>query len=397
MRPKLTILSLSPIHQDGRVLRQIDFAALAGYEVTVVGWGHLDKDRPHVTMRPVQKITLPRGARIMQAARMMAGRITPSMFERWYWAKPDHHQALQAVVASQPDLIHANEAIGLPLAIEAARRTGAKVLFDAHEYATELHSDFFSWRILARPLYDYIIRTYAPLSDAMITVSEPIAHQYEKNFHIPKVEVIRNVPAYRAYSFRPTQPGHIKLIHHGAAVSERKIELMIRALAYTESRFSMDFMLVPVTPGYVEMLQKEAKRLAPNRIQFLPPVTPDNISSIIHTYDVGVFLLEPSTFNHAMALPNKLFEYIMAGLAVVISPTPAMKDLVERYQLGVVAADYSPEALAQAINSLTPQAIDLMKKRSLDAAKELNADREMTQLLAIYRRILEMPDPTSSN
>ena len=391
MSARLTILSLSTIHQDGRVLRQIDFAARAGYDVTVVGWGHLDRnDRPNVTMRPVKKVMLPPASRIMQAARMLGGRITSRAFEQWYWAKPDHHQALQAVIAARSDLIHVNEAIGLPIAIEAAQRTGAKVLFDAHEYATEHRSDSLAWRLVARPFYEYIIRVYAARADAMITVSEPIARRYEEVFGIPQVEVIHNAPAYRSYTFRPTQPQHIKLIHHGAAASERRLELMIQALAQTSPRFTMDFMLLPVTPGYVESLQKEALRLAPDRITFISPVPPHAISGVIHNYDVGVFLLEPSTFNHAMALPNKLFEYIMAGLAVTISPTPAMKELVERYGLGVAAADYSPESLARAIDSLTPEMIDAMKRHSLEAAKELNAEHEMAKVLDIYHRILEL-------
>jgi len=250
-RPKLCILSLSTIHQDGRVLRQIEYAA-RDYEVVVVGWGRLDRERPHVTMRPVQRVVLPPAQRAIQVARMLGGRITSRAFEQWYWAKPDHHEALQAVADARPDLIHVNEAIALPLAIEAAKRTGAKVLFDAHEYAPEQRADSLTWRLLAQPLYTYIIAHYAPRADAMITVEDHIARKYEAVFSLSQVEVVRNAPPYRAYPFRAADPNHVRLIHHGGAMKERRLERMILMLARTDPRFTLDFMLMPGTPGYLD-------------------------------------------------------------------------------------------------------------------------------------------------
>ncbi len=219
MSYRLTILSLSTIHQDGRVLREIAFAAREGYDVTVVGWGRLGQDSPPVTMRPVQRIILPPAKRAMQAARMLAGRITPRAFEQWYWAKPDHRQALQAVIESRPDLIHANEAIALPIAIEAARRTGAKVLFDAHEYSPDHRANTLAWRIMAQPLYTYIIARYAPQADAMITVEAHIARRYEETFGIPQVDVILNAPARTHPLSGPGDPdgyrSHHQPLRHG--------------------------------------------------------------------------------------------------------------------------------------------------------------------------------------
>lgn len=392
-RPRLTIFSLSPIHQDGRVLRQIAYAA-PHYDVTVVGWGHLDKDRPHVVMRPIQRVVLSQPVRVLQGARMLAGRLTPRAFERWYWAKPDHQEALQAIIDSRPQLIHANEAIGLPIAMAAAQRTGAKVLFDAHEYATEHRADSFPWRLFAQPFYDYVIRTYAPQADAMITVAEPIARRYQEVYGL-RVEVIHNAPSYRSFPFRKTNPQHIRLIHHGAALPERHLELMIHMMTATDERFTLDFMLVPVAvaPGYQEKLAELAQRIAPHRVRFRPPVPPAAITETLQAYDIGVFLMEPTTLNHAMAMPNKLFEYIMAGLGVVISPTPAMKALVAQYGVGVVADDFTPVAMSAALNGLSAEAIDTMKRRSLEAAKTLNAEREMAHLHAIYQRLLGAASP----
>jgi len=386
---RLTILSLSTIHQDGRVLREIAFAAREGYEVTVVGWGRLGQDAPRVTMRPVQRIILPPAKRAIQAARMLGGRITPRAFEQWYWAKPDHRQALQAVMESRPDLIHANEAIALPIAIEAARRTGAKVLFDAHEYSPDHRANTLAWRIMAQPLYTYIIARYAPQADAMITVEAHIARRYEETFGIPHVDVILNAPAYQPMPFHPVHPQRIRIMHHGGAVRERRMEVMIRALALTDERYSLDFMLMPDSGGgYLNELKRLAQSEAPGRIRFLDPVTPANIVRTINPYDMGLFLIPPENFSYAMSLPNKFFEFIMAGLAVAVGPSPAMAAIVREYGLGVVAGDFEPAAMAERLNALTPEAIDAMKQRALDAAKTLNAEQEMAKLQAIYARLL---------
>jgi len=387
MSSRLTILSLSTIHQDARVLREIEFAARAGYEVSVVGWGRLDQARPHVTMRPVQKVLLPRGARMMQAARMLAGRLTPTMLERWYWAKPDHHQALHEVVASQPDLIHANEAIALPIAIEAARGAGARVLFDAHEYSPDHRANTWWWRMLAQPLYTYLIAEYAPQADAMITVEEHIARRYEAAFGL-RVQVVRNAPAYQAHPFHATPSRQIRMIHHGAAIREREMELMIEVVARCDERFSLDFMLMPDTGSYLASLKMLAQQRAPGRIHFRDPVSPAQIATTINQYDVGLFLIPPVNFSYQMALPNKFFEFIMAGLAVAIGPSPAMASIVEQYGLGVVADDFAPETLARQLNALSADDIDAMKRRSLQAAQELNAENEMRKLHDIYARLL---------
>ncbi len=387
-RPKLCILSLSSIHQDSRVLRQIDFAARAGYEVTVVGWGHLDKDRPNVSMHPVQRVVLSPAERAMQVIRMIGGRITPKLFEKWYWAKPDHHQALQAVIDSKPNLIHANEAIALPIAIEAAKRIGAKVLFDAHEYSPEQRADSMIWRILAQPFYNSIIRTYVLQADAIITVEPHIARRYEDEFGIIDVGVIRNVPPYQSLPFHSTDPKHVRLIHHGAAMKERRLESMIHTLALTDERFTLDFMLLPGTPGYMDRLKHVAATLVPDRIYFRPPVPPDGISSVISEYDIGIYLLNPANYNQSMALPNKFFDFIMAGLAVAIGPSPAMAALVEKYGIGIVAEDFEPASLAHKLNALSSTDIDSMKRRSLQAARELNAETEMRKLLDIYTQLL---------
>ncbi len=386
-RPNLCVLSLSIIHRDARVLREIAYGA-DKYEVTVVGWGHLDRERPHVVMTPVPAPDrLPPTLRVAQVSRMLGGRVASGLYEQWYWAMPGHKEALAAVVDARPDLIHANDAQSLPIALAAARQTGARVLFDAHEYSPGQRTNSLKRRVMVQPFLTYLIRRYAPRADAMITVEASIARRYQEAFGL-RAEVIRNAPPYEALPFHPVQPDRIRLIHHGGAIPERRLELMIQVLARLDARFTLDFMLLPDAGGYLDELRHLAKQLAPGRVHFRPPVAPADIARTINAYDIGLFLLPPVSLSYAMALPNKFFEFIMAGLAVAIGPSPAMAEIVRQYDLGVVAGSFEPADLARRLNALGAADIDAMKQRSLAAARELNAENEMRKLHQIYARLL---------
>ena len=414
MGARICIVSLSDLARDGRVLRQIDAAAAAGYDVAVVGWG-APGDVPlpaGVAFHPVAPVRLPRRARVAQAARLLAGRASSRWFERWYWRKPDHGAARDAVIAARPDLVHANEAISLPLALAAAEalrrpavdrspapaataRTTAggdapvPVLFDAHEYSPDRLARRSLTRFLARPFYTWLIRTQAPRAAAMTTVADGIADRYRAAFGLDPV-VIRNCPAYRALPPRSTDPTRITLVHHGVALRARRLEAMIDVVAGCDDRYRLAFMLVESDPGYVDALAQRAARVAPGRVAFHAPVAPAEIAPKLHGLgDIGLFLLPPVDFSYRMALPNKLFEFIMAGLAVAIGPSPEMAQVVDAHGCGVVAPDFAPASLAALLNALSSDDIDAMKGRSLAAARVLNAEVEMGRLMALYGSVLE--------
>jgi hypothetical protein len=107
-----------------------------------------------------------------------------------------------------------------------------------------------------------------------------------------------------------------------------------------------------------------------------------------NSYDIGLYLLPPNNFNQRYALPNKFFEFIQARLAVAIGPSPEMAALVRRYACGVIAADFTPEALAGELNNLDTEQIYAFKKASDVAAAELCAERNAEVILNVVDRAL---------
>jgi hypothetical protein len=272
------------------------------------------------------------------------------------------------------DLIIANDIDTLPFSFTIKR--DAKILFDAHEYSPKELDDNFFWRVLFQGYRFYLCRKYLPRCDAMMTVCEGISEEYQKEFGVLPY-VITNASEF--YDFTPSyvDPNNIKIIHHGVADPDRKIENMIELMRFVDSRFSLDLMLVPLSQKYLKKLKRLARNLSVN---FIDPVPMKEIVKTTNNYDIGLHIIEPKNFNDRHALPNKFFEFIQARLAIAIGPSPEMARIVNKYDLGVISTDFKPETLAKSLNQLTAEKIQYFKMRSHQTAFELSSVKN-TELL----------------
>jgi glycosyltransferase involved in cell wall biosynthesis len=411
MSRSVCLIAFSPIARDARVLRQIEYLG-PHYDLTVIGLG--PPPPPDSVPRPVRWHRLPEGnddRRWRRVPRKVVDRLVgagiPAMhllaapgavrraaYERWYWSGRWQRAALAIALEAGTEVYHANDWTALPVAAEAARRHGARLIFDAHEYAPLELENRRWWMLRQRPVIDYFLRKYVGRVDGFTTVSEPIARRYEREFGVP-VTVVHNAPRRVHLPQRPIDPAAIRLVHHGAAVRDRRLEQMILAVAAADSRFSLHMMLVPAHRGYVEELMALASRVAPARIAFPPPVAPDRTTRAVAEYDMGFYLLEPCSYNNRMAAPNKFFDYIAAGMPVCIGPSPAMAEIVERFGLGCVASSFAPSDVAAALGGLDAARLAEMQRGAQRAAEVFHADAEMGKLVALYRSALEPHSPLS--
>ena len=151
-------------------------------------------------------------------------------------------------------------------------------------------------------------------------------------------------------------------------------------------RHSLHFMFIQ--SDYVEELKRSASTLAPGRVFFHDPVPPEDITKEISQYDVGFFLIPPTNYNYHFCLPNKFFDFICAGLAVCIGPSPSMAEIVKKYGLGVVCNTFEPEDMASMLNQIPLDHWAEMKKAAQTASKDINAQTEMEKLINIYDDLL---------
>lgn len=386
-RKRICILVFSDVARDGRVLRQIE-AARKEYDVDVVAYGTWAAPENVGYFQLTKSDSSSPASNVLRLAYLAAGKVSRRFFEKAFWRQPEYNQALGILKNGHYDLIHANDWNSLPVA-SAAKCLGTRVLFDAHEYTPGQLTQHFTGRYLKSPYFEYMLRTYSKNIDGIITVSEGIANLYRSNFGW-NADVVRNAPTYISVDTHPTNPASIHLVHHGGAMRKRHLESLIQLVSFLDDRFHLTFILVPTEKAYLSQLKDMASNLTPGRITFLDPIPPDLLPKELAAYDIGIHLLTDVNLNHQYALPNKLFDFIMAGLGVAIFPLPEMEKIVIENQIGLVSPDQSLSSMAGKLNSLTPDQINQFKKNSLALAKTLNGDVEMQKLMDIYAGLLSV-------
>lgn len=382
-QPSAAVLSFSELHRDGRVQRQI--RALASIcRVKAMGW-------TDPCIEGVRFVDVSQRPRTIAETALMACRLKARRFEAVYRSQQSVRKAAQALQGHDFSLIVANDIYALPVAL--THRGSARVLFDAHEYAPRQFESWFLWRFFIQDYKEYLCRTRIPRVDAMTTVGPAIAEEYARAFGV-RPAVVLNTPDYRAVPYVPRHDSTIRLVHHGVAIRPRRLDIMIDAMSHLDDRFRLDFMLVPNDPRYLEELKKRAS--SNPRIAFVPDVEPGRIVEAISRYDVALCTYEPHSFNGLYALPNKFFEAIQARLCIVINLLVEMKQYLDEFDCGVIAGDYTPRSLADALYALDRRKVEACRRAADTAAAELCYEKSVEVFLTDARRLLRLDgiDPT---
>jgi glycosyltransferase involved in cell wall biosynthesis len=386
--PHILILCHSELRDDARLMRQI--AALR--EVGVVSTAAfspsgLETGTFHELGADTTILGLPPLMRKLTTAtwgvceRMF--RSTGS-YEALYWSPALRH-AKRRLRGSKADLIVANDISTLPLAFAIAG-TGTPVLFDAHEYHPGQHRGDSPRARHALRASEQLCRKFMPLAAHCLTVSDAVAEAYAQLVGI-RPTVVTNAPKYEELSPSGPTPGRIRLVHHGGVFPQRGVAELLQMMDALGPAYELHLYLM----GRGGADHTAFERMASQRgnVFMHAPVSPADVPRTIGQYDIGIHRLPPGIPNYEYALPNKLFDYIQARLAIVVSPSRAMSELVQRHQLGVVASGHLAEDLAAAVRSLTPERIAAFKQNAHERAYELSSAGNMAVLVRIARELLE--------
>jgi hypothetical protein len=417
MKKRVCIISFSPIHRDGRVLRQIKYLS-PHYSLKVIGygaqpeglnnsegieWRQLNESKQtceQVPMTILERLsgiyravvlrdwdTLRGKLQRRSAYLFYLGWLFPVVSNRWYWRKSRNLEALRFSMSSPCDAFLANNWESLPVAAEAAKMFNARVVFDAHEYAPLEYSNF-KWRLIIAPMISYLLREYCNHVDAFATVGPRIAERYRREFNLTPI-VVMNAPELTSVAEHSVRPERINLVHHGIASRLRRLEEMIKTVHLCHSGYHLHFILIGKEVDYIRELKELSEELAPGRVHFHEPVTPEQIVERISEYDIGFCFIAPTNYNYQVSLPNKFFDMIVAGLALVTGPSPEMADMVLKYGVGRIARSFKAADLSETLNELSVEEIESMRKASQEASKQVNAEKEMSKLVDAFRQVLK--------
>lgn len=370
----IVIISFSNLKSDPRVNRQIRFLS-KDYKLITIGFGDPEIEGVGYIKGELTKSFYDQVKALIK--------LLFRFYDNYYFQKYEVIHCINILKSLEFDLIIANDIDTLPLALLFNK----KVVFDAHEYAPLEFEDKLKFRLLRQPFVTYLCNKYIPKVDSMITVCESIAKTYQNDAKIEPF-VITNAPDYANIEpLLSNSKDIIKLIHHGGANPSRKIENMINMMNYLDDRFELNLILTGNSLDYIKKLKSLSKNKS--NIHFHKPVAMRDIVKFISQFDIGIYILEPNSFNNLYALPNKFFEFIQARLAVAIAPSPEMAKIVKQYDCGVVAEDFSPQALAKSLMQLDIDRINYYKQRSHEAAYELSAEKNKEKLLEIVASVLQ--------
>lgn len=283
-------------------------------------------------------------------------------------------------------VLHAHNVSTLPLGVVLKWTTGVPVIYDAHELESRTHGLTAARSRLTR----WVEGMFIGQVDRTITVCDSIADWYANEYPIKRPVVIRNVPLGAAAPIERTtllrEEHHIPrdailYLYQGLLSTGRGLEELIGVFASLDT----DRHLVMMGYGELEQQVQAAAASYPN-IHFQPAVPPGEVLLYTAGADVGLCLIENTCLSYYYSLPNKLFEYLLSGLPVIVNDMPEQRRIVEEFSCGWIAPE-SPSGQQALIESINSQMIEALRTGAKRAAGSFRWENEAGKLQTIYTEI----------
>ena len=304
----------------------------------------------------------------------------------------DHRKYVRGAVAearrAAADLWICHDLSTLAAGAAARRELGGALLYDSHELwldrskvPGEIPPERWRWQRMERALIGR--------ADVTVTVCDSIADTLAQRYAIARPAVVRNVPERPADDSRRDLRARAGIerdgplvLHLGGQMRGRGIETLIGAMPALPNAELV--LLGSSAPGMRAELEALAARLGvTDRVHFVAAVPTAEVLGYARSADVGVAPIQNEGLNHLYSLPNKLFEYLNAGLPVVTSNFPEMARIVAEHRVGETFAAADPDDLARALRSvLAPGRREELAANARAAAEELSWERERDRFLA---------------
>lgn len=352
---RLLVLTPGELTRDPRARRAALAGKAHGLDVIGVSVG-LDGGAPVpldgvqiVRLAPPRVTTALRGAGVggMQASRPLVRELR-GLFRLARLATTTARLARAARRLAPVEVVHANDLDTLPAGFLVARRLGARLVYDAHELYSDQEPDPPR---LHRFVAERLEGALARRAGAVVTVSEPIAAELTRRLRLKREPfVVMNCPERTDTAPEPApKDGPLRAIYQGAMGPGRPLDDLLRA---AEAAVGTHMTLRIAGADAAALRAAVRGRGLDDRVEIVPPVSPNRLLEGLRGFHVGLIINRPVTRNDELVFPNKLFEYMMAGLAVAVPRLPGMAPLVDGEGIGVTFEPGSPESLGAALSAL---------------------------------------------
>ena len=410
--PRIVLLAAKDLTFNTRVHRQAATLARAGWRVTVAALAppvaelraqapdvhYLTLRLPHPLQALGRRLAPQRAAGVPQTA-LPAAPSAPrppaplgwlrrlalpwgELITRLLFAR-----ACLAALGGQPcDVVQAHDSPALRAACALARRHRARLVYDGVEVVDG--RAVFARGALARALRRCESWYEARLirrADLVITIGPALQAWMTRRYGIAPPRLLRNCREWQPASHdrrlraQCALPDDARLVLFANSIApDAGIEVLIEALALLPADVHVALLGPLRDPAYrAALLAHAARRGVEARLHLPPPCRADEVVSMFAGADVGVIPLQNTRANHYLALPNRLFEMIMARLPVVVAAFPDLTALVAEHDIGLACACVDPASVARALDTLlAPARRAVLAARLEAAARELCWERE---------------------
>lgn len=345
MKKRLLVSVSNDLSTDQRVRKQCHSLYTAGYEVVLIGR------------------LLPESLPVERPYRLVRMRL-------WFRKKAAFYAELNVrlfwrLLFSRADLYYANDLDTLPANALAAAIRRKPLVYDSHEFFTEVPE--IQGRQWVKKTWAFLERTCIGRAEVVLTVNPSIARLLEQSYALQKVHVVRNVPdaaAPRELHSRAAldlPEGVHLLILQGSGINvDRGAEELFEAVALTSGVHLLVVGSGDALPG----LKQRAKGAdLEGKITFKPRMPYRDMMAYTAAADLGLSLDKDTNLNYRYSLPNKVFDYVAAGIPVLVSDLVEVRRFVESHDLGVVASRLEPRYLADLVHATLSDEAAMMRYR----------------------------------
>lgn len=300
--------------------------------------------------------------------------------------------AYDVLCKSTPDAIHlVNPFLGDAVMRYLGEHIECKLVYEAYEYWPEyLYDEEFGVRKAIRNHLATTEKSLLEKSSVFITVSEPIVEYYKRIAPLAKSAVIYNANVKESKSMSNSVAevnNPPKVVFSGQFAADRNVDMLLEAI--THMRQQVDVTLLGRGPQKENYERLIMQRKLTEKVLIKNPVPADELISELEQYDIGVHLVSPQTLQQNGAVPNKIFDYLRANLALVSVETDGVKSLDLDDCIAYVTP-LSVETLAEVLDELVVdnQRLSAMKRASAHLKSRFTSHNESQKIQAIYQDLM---------
>ncbi len=293
------------------------------------------------------------------------------------------------------DLLYANDLDTLPANALVATLRKLPLVYDSHEFFTEVPE--IQHRPLIKRVWQWLERKSIQRASLVITVNESIAGLLKEAYGLDEVLAVRNVPEALNDLAKATREelslpeARSLLILQGSGINmHRGAEELLEALALID-RSEQLLLLVIGSGDALPVLRDRAMHSDLfDKIMFKPRMPYREMMQYTAHASLGLSLDKDTNINYRYSLPNKVFDYIAAGIPILASDLVEVRRLVEQYDVGVITESHDPATLASLIKATLRDraALEKYRNNAMKAAQKLHWEEEFAPVLRTLEELV---------